>query len=53
LPDNSNIELLKSELLKRQIFVSFRGNYIRVSSHLYNTKEDFTQLVNCIKAIIK
>jgi len=53
LPDNSNIELLKSELLKRKIFVSFRGEYIRISCHLYNTKEDFTQLVNCIKTIIK
>ena len=53
LPDTSNIELLKSEFIKRNIFVSFRGKYVRISCHLYNTKEDFKQLVNCIKVIIK
>lgn len=53
LPDTSNIEKLKSEFIKRKIFVSFRGKYIRISCHLYNTKEDFTQLINCIKVIIK
>lgn len=53
LPDTSNIETLKSEFIKSKIFVSFRGKYIRISCHLYNTKEDFTQLVNCIKTAIK
>lgn len=53
IPDFVNIEHLKQQFKKDNIYVSFRGNYIRISPHLYNTKEDFMQLVNCIKVIIK
>ncbi len=52
LPDNISIEQLKNEFKNRNIFVSFRGNYIRISCHLYNTKEDFDILVSCIKSVI-
>ncbi|EAR12162.1 Aminotransferase, class V [Polaribacter irgensii 23-P] len=48
LPSKLDVEQLKKELLKEQIFISFRGNYIRLSCHLYNTKEDFKKLTNCI-----
>ncbi|MFY0605021.1 MAG: aminotransferase class V-fold PLP-dependent enzyme [Flavobacteriaceae bacterium] len=48
LPKELDIEKLKSQLKKENIFISFRGNYIRISCHLYNTKEDFEKLVNCI-----
>ncbi|WP_435415911.1 aminotransferase class V-fold PLP-dependent enzyme [Polaribacter aestuariivivens] len=52
LPKELNIDELKSKLKAANIFVSFRGNYIRLSCHLYNTKEDFEKLVNCISACL-
>lgn len=52
IPDFINIENLKNQFKKDNIYLSIRGNYIRIAPHLYNTKEDFTQLTNCIKAII-
>ena len=51
LPDGMSLDALKSELSKQNIFVSFRGDYIRLSCHVFNTKEDFTKLINCIKSI--
>ena len=52
LPKNIDLEKLKTEFTKQNIFVSFRGNAIRVSPHLYNSKEDFDKLVNCFKNCI-
>ena len=49
LPKNINIDVLKDTFKKNHIFVSFRGNAIRISPHLYNTKEDFNRLVNCFE----
>jgi len=43
-----NINLLKTKLKEENIFISFRGNYIRISCHLFNTKEDLKKLTNCI-----
>ncbi|KGL63066.1 aminotransferase class V-fold PLP-dependent enzyme [Polaribacter sp. Hel1_85] len=48
LPEKLDIEKLKLKLNQESIFISFRGNYIRLSCHLYNTKEGFTKLTNCI-----
>ncbi len=52
LPETIDLEALKSELQKQQIFVSFRGNYIRISCHYYNTKDDFIKLYHCIKSLV-
>ncbi|WP_241478996.1 aminotransferase class V-fold PLP-dependent enzyme [Psychroserpens jangbogonensis] len=52
LPEGLDIIKLKANLLDQNIFVSFRGEYIRVSCHLYNTKKDFDTLVNCIKSVL-
>ena len=48
-PKGTDIEILKSHFEAAKIYVSFRGNAIRISAHLYNTKEDFDKLINCIK----
>ncbi|MFT5762012.1 MAG: selenocysteine lyase/cysteine desulfurase [Polaribacter sp.] len=48
LPKELDVEKLKEKLIKENIFISFRGNYIRLSCHLYNTKKDFIKLTNCI-----
>ena len=53
IPDFVNIEMLKQQFKEHNIYLSIRGNYIRVAPHLYNTKNDFTKLTNCIKIIIK
>ncbi len=47
LPDHINSEELKAKLKKEQIFVSFRGNAMRVSCNVYNTKQDFEKLITC------
>ncbi|MEM5564942.1 aminotransferase class V-fold PLP-dependent enzyme [Psychroserpens sp. AS72] len=52
LPEHLDLNKLKSELQKQQIYISFRGQFIRVSCHLFNTESDFDKLVNCIKSII-
>ena len=49
LPEDTNLRKLKAALLENQIYVSFRGDFMRISSHLYNTKSDFETLVHCIK----
>ncbi|RCS27373.1 aminotransferase class V-fold PLP-dependent enzyme [Polaribacter sp. WD7] len=52
LPKNLDIDLLKSKLNNHKIFISFRGNYIRLSCHVYNTKADFQKLINCIASCL-
>ncbi len=48
LPDKLNVEALKKDLSNKNIFVSFRGSYIRISCHLFNISEDFKPLISCI-----
>lgn len=52
LPNSINIERLKEKLNEQQIFVSFRGDFIRISCHVYTTVNDFKKLTECIKSIL-
>ncbi|WP_044397361.1 aminotransferase class V-fold PLP-dependent enzyme [Lacinutrix sp. Hel_I_90] len=52
LPEGLDLNVLKSALKAQHIFVSFRGNYIRISCHLFNTSDDFTKLVNCLTSVL-
>jgi len=52
LPENTDLDTLKKELSSNAIFVSFRGNYIRLSCHLYNTAEDFSKFVHCLTSVL-
>ncbi|MDH7447496.1 aminotransferase class V-fold PLP-dependent enzyme [Aquimarina sp. 2201CG14-23] len=45
LPEHLNLEKLKTKLKDEQIFVSFRGNAMRVSCNVYNTSIDFEKLI--------
>lgn len=45
-----DLELLKKEMQARQIYVSFRGDAIRVSPHVYNSEKDFDQLFAAFQA---
>ncbi|NAS31945.1 aminotransferase class V-fold PLP-dependent enzyme [Flavobacteriaceae bacterium R38] len=51
-PAGTDMEALKSYFKEENIFVSFRGSAIRISCHLYNTKDDFDKLVACFKKVI-
>ena len=48
LPKGIDLHALKKELSSKNVFVSFRGNFIRISCHLYNTKDDFKPLIECL-----
>ena len=47
LPDTMNIEEVKSNISAKNIWVSIRGNAIRVSPNVYNSSEDLEKLVSC------
>ena len=49
IPKTIDLQLLKNTLKKNNIIVSFRGDYIRISCHVFNTKAHFTKLVECIE----
>ncbi|WP_438710448.1 aminotransferase class V-fold PLP-dependent enzyme [Aquimarina muelleri] len=48
LPENINLENLKTRLQQENIFVSFRGKAMRVSPNVYNSEEDFNQLLRVL-----
>jgi len=48
LPDDKLIEPIKKAIKKSKISVSFRGNAIRVSPHLYNSEADLMKLVKAL-----
>ncbi len=49
LPKEVNSELLKENLIKKNIYLSLRGNTIRVSIHVFNTNEDIEKLIEVIE----
>jgi len=52
MPKNLNQLVLKEKFASEKIYVSFRGNYLRVSCHLYNTKSDFKKLSDCLIGLL-
>ncbi len=53
LPEDLEMEHMKSALAEQNIVVSFRGDYIRISCHLFNTEGDFKKLVSCMSTVLK
>lgn len=49
LPKHKELSVIKRKLSEQNIFVSYRGNSIRISPNVYNTKEDLMRLVACFK----
>lgn len=47
LPENIEPGALKQRFMEENIFVSVRGDAIRVSPHLYNTEADLKKLTEC------
>ncbi|MFT7588252.1 MAG: selenocysteine lyase/cysteine desulfurase [Limisphaerales bacterium] len=48
---NFEIEKIKTALTEAKIFVSYRGDAIRVSPHIYNSKADLEKLTNAIASV--
>lgn len=49
LPEGSNTEKLLHGLQQEQIYLSLRGNAIRVSPNVYNTSEDIQVLIHTLR----
>ncbi|MEM9848058.1 MAG: aminotransferase class V-fold PLP-dependent enzyme [Bacteroidota bacterium] len=47
LPKHINLEKLRTNFENEQVFVSIRGNAIRISPNVYNDAADFERLVSC------
>ncbi len=50
-----NIDVLKLQqvLVREKVYVSFRGNAVRVAPHLYNDVSDFEKLVYCFEQAVR
>ena len=48
LNDDFELEEIKKTMEANDVYVSFRGNAIRVSAYVFNTKDDFKKLTSCI-----
>lgn len=53
LPSGSDLEKIKAHLLRHKIFVSYRGNAIRVSPGIYNTASDVKRLMRELLKTVK
>ncbi|RNC86393.1 MAG: aminotransferase class V-fold PLP-dependent enzyme [Winogradskyella sp.] len=49
IPEHINKDELKAKLEANHIYLSFRGDYMRVSCHIFNTKADFDVLYDILK----
>jgi selenocysteine lyase/cysteine desulfurase len=48
VPKGKDVETIRAKLAKEKIFVSVRGNFIRVSPHVYNSANDLQRLVRAL-----
>ncbi len=48
LPKNINLDKLKAKFQEKNIYVSYRGDAIRVSANVYNTESEFEKFVSSI-----
>ena len=46
-------DTLLADLAKDKIYVSARGNSLRVTPHLYNTEEDADKLIRSLKKVLE
>lgn len=51
LPEEIDMPRLQAEFKKCRVFVSTRGNAIRVAPNVYNTPDDFEVLLDCFRAV--
>ena len=49
VPKRLDLKELKANFEKEKVYVSIRGDAVRISPNVYNTVEDFDRLVHCFK----
>ena len=52
LPNDINPEIVKNQLENKNIYVSLRGSYVRVSINVFNQKENLDALINCCHQLL-
>jgi selenocysteine lyase/cysteine desulfurase len=53
LPAEVDVNTLKKNLEKNQVYISVRGQYLRVSVNIFNDEKDISQLINSIDETIE
>ena len=53
LPEAIDGEALEKAFRNNRVFISRRGTALRISPHVYNTEEDFEELVFCFKSAFR
>lgn len=53
LPHSANTEKVKAHLLRHKIFVSYRGDFIRVSVNVYNKVDDLNRLIAQLRKALR
>ncbi|SFR96963.1 aminotransferase class V-fold PLP-dependent enzyme [Anaeromicropila populeti] len=53
LPDGTSIEALKQELSKNKVYISVRGNFLRISPNVYNDENDIEKLLISVRNVIE
>jgi len=51
LPEHLDMEQLKKTFAEHHVFVSVRGDSIRISPNIYNREQNFNQLLDCFEKI--
>jgi selenocysteine lyase/cysteine desulfurase len=51
LPEEMNMDKVKDSFRKNKIYVSFRGNAIRVAPNVYNSEKDLQKLVSVLRRV--
>lgn len=51
LPEGMDMPRLQAEFKKQRVYVSTRGNAIRVAPNVYNTPDDFEVLLDCFREV--
>jgi len=52
-PKNMDVDELRTVFAKEKVYVSFRGDAMRVSPNIYNKEADFEHLVACFEQVMK
>jgi selenocysteine lyase/cysteine desulfurase len=50
-PQNIDLAKLKESFTRHKVFVSYRGNAVRISPNVYNTPSDFDRLLKAVRKI--
>ncbi len=53
MPEHLDVNTLSETLKAKNIMVSVRGRYIRVSPHVYNNEADINALLNVLKSMVQ